>query len=125
MKKASMPLPLPQQRKILQIAFIFLIIDTAIIRNNMKKDGIILGANALRVRGVFDLNQDFFVFLGKFGFQKTEIGDPNNTQGVIYGNITTQSKSGDDVEISVDRNETEGYNASQNPCKVSKHSKFI
>ena len=91
----------------------------------MNNGGIILGVNALRVRGVFDLNQDFFVFLAKFGFQKTDIGDPNNTQGVIYGNITAQSKSGDDLEISVDRNETEGYNASQNPGKVSKHSNDI
>jgi hypothetical protein len=107
--------------KFLQISFIFLIIDIAINHNNINEDGIVLGVNALRVRGEFDLNQDFFVFLAKFGFQKTDIRDPNNTQGVIYGNITVLPKSGQDFEMSVDQNGTKEYNSSQMPCKVSKH----
>ena len=47
-----------------------------------------IGAHALRVKGTFDAGRDFFVFIAKFGFQKTDIRYPNNTQGVIYGNIT-------------------------------------
>ena len=46
------------------------------------------GVGALRVQGKYDLGHDFFLFLAKFAFQKTEVRDPNNTQGFIYGNIT-------------------------------------
>ena len=68
------------------------------IRQSVINSNNVFGADALRIRGEFDLSQDFFMFLAKFGFQKTDIQDPNNTQGVIYGNISlvlTQDASED------------------------------
>ena len=121
MKTALTTLKLLEEGKLLQIYFIFLMVDIAINQNSCNEHGIILGANALRVRGVFDLKDDFFVFLAKFGFQKTDIVDPNNTQGVIYGNITVLPKSGHDLEMHVDQNGTEKYNTSQIQCKVINH----
>ena len=118
MKRALTLLKLLEEGKLLQIYFIFLVIDIAINQNSRNEHGVIIGVNTLRVRGVFDLKEDFFVFLAKFGFQKTDIGDPNNTQGVIYGNITVLPKSGHDLEIHVDQNNTEKYNTSQIQCKA-------
>lgn len=42
----------------------------------------------LRLKGTFNTG-DFFMFLAKFGFQKTDSQDRNNTLGFIYGNITS------------------------------------
>ena len=42
----------------------------------------------LRVSGTFDLADDFFQFVAKFGFQKTDPQNIAQTQGFIYGNIT-------------------------------------
>ena len=32
---------------------------------------------------------EFFTFLSRFGFQKTDVHDQENTQGYVYGNITS------------------------------------
>ena len=44
--------------------------------------------SGLRLTGEFDPSTDFFVFLAKFGFQKTEVLNKIDSQGFIYGNIT-------------------------------------
>lgn len=65
-----------------------------------------IGVDALRVKGTFDAARDFFVFIAKFGFQKTDIRYPNNTQGVIYGNITIAPNNPSALD-EVSENETE------------------
>ena len=85
-------------------------------RHSASDDNSFFGADALRVRGEFDLSTDFFLFLAKFGFQKTDIQDPNNTQGVIYGNISlvlTQDASEDNInenETSYSYDQSSGIN---------------
>ena len=79
----------------------------------------IFGAEALRVRGEFDLSQDFFLFLAKFGFQKTDIQDPNNTQGVIYGNISLALIQNENMDALTD-NETI-YNHDHNTGKINRY----
>ena len=44
--------------------------------------------NGLRVSGEFDVNHDFFKFVAKFGFQKTDQLNVGQTQGFIFGNAT-------------------------------------
>ena len=86
------------------------------VRQTVINSNNVFGADALRVRGEFDLSQDFFLFLAKFGFQKTDIQDPNNTQGVIYGNISlvlTQDASEDNInesETSYSYDQSSGIN---------------
>lgn len=46
-------------------------------------------SNSLHLKGTFN-TKDFFVFLAKFGFQKTDNHDHINTLGFIYGNISSQ-----------------------------------
>ena len=72
----------------------------------------IFGADALRVRGEFDLSQDFFLFLAKFGFQKTDIQDPNDTQGVIYGNISLSLTHDENINYMNDSGEIHDYDKS-------------
>ena len=36
-------------------------------------------------------SQDFYLFLAKFGFQKTDPGKLDDTQGFIYGNVTAKT----------------------------------
>lgn len=72
----------------------------------------IFGADALRVRGEFDLSQDFFLFLAKFGFQKTDIQDPNDTQGVIYGNISLSLTQDENINYINDSGEIHDYDKS-------------
>lgn len=43
----------------------------------------------------------FFHFLAKFGFQKTNLKDRSQTQGYIYGNITTSSNISQHVTLAV------------------------
>lgn len=45
----------------------------------------------LHIKGTWDTS-DFFLFLTRFGFQKTDPGMLDDTQGFIYGNITSSSK---------------------------------
>lgn len=45
-------------------------------------------ASSLHLYGRWDPNEDFFLFLSKFGFQKTELANKNDTQGFIFGNFT-------------------------------------
>ena len=89
----------------LLISFLLTISDN--YSNYMKDGDLTIGVNALRVQGEFDLSQEFFVFLAKFGFQKTDVREPNNTQGVIFGNITTSSKSLHD-STEFNQNQTKG-----------------
>ena len=49
---------------------------------------------SLRVSGVFDVNQDFFKFVAKFGFQKTDQLNVRQTQGFIFGNVTEVNVAG-------------------------------
>jgi len=44
---------------------------------------------ALHVSGLWH-SDEFFKFLGKFGFQQTNKQDLTGTQGYIYGNVTSQ-----------------------------------
>ena len=44
-------------------------------------------SSGLRIQGEFH-TKDFFMFLAKFGFQKTDLRDSANTQGYIFGNVT-------------------------------------
>lgn len=46
-----------------------------------------LSCSGLHLAGTWDSRQ-FFVFLTKFGFQKTDPKQQDKTQGYIYGNIT-------------------------------------
>ena len=47
-----------------------------------------LGVNSLHIKGTFR-STEFFRFFAKFGFQQTNLHDKVNTQGYIYGNITS------------------------------------
>lgn len=49
-----------------------------------------LVVDCLHIKGTWRTNE-FFVFLAKFGFQKTNRIDRLNTQGYIFGNITSKS----------------------------------
>lgn len=49
-------------------------------------------SSGLHLSGTWN-SKDFFLFLTKFGFQKTDPKDQENTQGFIYGNITKSSYS--------------------------------
>ncbi|WAR19684.1 TM145-like protein [Mya arenaria] len=46
---------------------------------------------ALHLKGTWRTS-DFFLFLAKFGFQKTDPGLLSDTQGFVYGNITAKDK---------------------------------
>jgi len=48
---------------------------------------------SLHVKGIWEPDKTFFLFISKFGFQKTDAGRQNHTQGYIFGNITTFSVS--------------------------------
>lgn len=48
----------------------------------------ISSCSCLHLKGTWN-TRDFFVFLSKFGFQKTDNHDRFNTLGYIYGNVTT------------------------------------
>ncbi|CAH0406889.1 unnamed protein product [Chilo suppressalis] len=50
-----------------------------------------LGVTSTRIRGEFSTN-DFFKFLVKFGFQKTDIHYQKETYGYIFGNITSNQQ---------------------------------
>ena len=73
---------------LLHVILVFLVVTTVDYEDYINCGKLVKGADALRVQGEFDLREDFFIFLAKFGFQKTDIRGPNDTQGVIYGNIT-------------------------------------
>lgn len=46
------------------------------------------GGSGIRVKGRYNPGEDFFKFLVKFGFQKSERTSLRDTYGYIYGNIT-------------------------------------
>ncbi|GAB6024907.1 hypothetical protein CHUAL_010013 [Chamberlinius hualienensis] len=47
--------------------------------------------SGLHTKGTWSTNENFFKFLVKFGFQRTNQHDRSNTQGYIFGNITSSS----------------------------------
>jgi len=49
---------------------------------------------SLHLEGTWE-TEDFFVFLTKFGFQKTEPNNINDTKGYVFGNITTSPSAGE------------------------------
>ena len=49
---------------------------------------VICCTNALHIQGTFNPKEEFFHFLAKFGFQKTELRRRDDSQGFIYCNIT-------------------------------------
>nr|XP_037274267.1 LOW QUALITY PROTEIN: integral membrane protein GPR180-like [Rhipicephalus microplus] len=53
-------------------------------------------AQCLHLRGTFRTGQ-FFTFLAKFGFKKTDRHDHENTLGYIYGNVTATSAAKGDL----------------------------
>ena len=52
---------------------------------------IISNVMPLHLKGTWKSDNDFFFFLTKFGFQQTDMHDTVNTQGYIYGNITSNT----------------------------------
>ena len=42
---------------------------------------------AIHIKGTFKTNE-FFKFIGRFGFQKTDVHNEEPTKGYIYGNIS-------------------------------------
>jgi hypothetical protein len=56
--------------------------------------------NGLHLRGTWK-SGDFYLFLSKFGFQKTDMHDRVNTQGYIYGNITSKDNVTTDLALVV------------------------
>ena len=93
-----------------------------IIINNLSlrsDNNNVFGADAMRVRGEFDLSQDFFLFLAKFGFQKTDIQDPNDTQGVIYGNISLSLTQDENINYMNDTGEIHSYDKSSGKINFS------
>lgn len=55
---------------------------------------------SLHVQGTWKTN-NFFMFLSKFGFQRTEPHDVAGTQGYIYGNITSKDATGRPLTLAV------------------------
>lgn len=51
----------------------------------------ILTVRSTRVKGTWNTADDFFFFLLKFGFQKTDLHNPDSS-GFVYGNITTDNQ---------------------------------
>ena len=49
-------------------------------------------SNGLHLSGSWN-SKDFYVFLAKFGFQKTDPKELEKTQGFIFGNITTRENN--------------------------------
>jgi len=50
----------------------------------------------LHLKGTWKTSE-FYLFLSKFGFQKTDPGLLADTQGFVYGNITTKNKEHDNI----------------------------
>jgi hypothetical protein len=46
--------------------------------------------NSSHIKGSWNTKQEFFKFLIKFGFDKTDTRNPEYSLGYIYGNITSQ-----------------------------------
>ncbi|KAK3596020.1 hypothetical protein CHS0354_032543 [Potamilus streckersoni] len=59
-----------------------------------------LRAGALHLKGTWRSNE-FYLFLAKFGFQKTDPKYLEDTQGFIYGNITSKSSTQTYITLAV------------------------
>lgn len=56
--------------------------------------------SALHAKGTWN-SKDFFLFLGKFGFQRTDKNDIQHSQGYIYGNITSKNNKTKSLNLAV------------------------
>ena len=99
-------------KQLTQVWLALLLIMFHDYRHSASDDNSFFGADALRVRGEFDLSTDFFLFLAKFGFQKTDIQDPNNTQGVIYGNVSLTVNDEEKMDIIYGNTTLKSYESS-------------
>ncbi|CAG2257519.1 unnamed protein product [Mytilus edulis] len=54
---------------------------------------ILLDVICLHIKGTWNTNTHYYRFLSKFGIQKTDNKDKANSEGFIYGNITTKNIS--------------------------------
>ena len=54
----------------------------------------------LHLKGTWK-NDQFYFFLAKFGFQQTDMHDTVNTQGYIYGNVTSKSHPSTPLTLTV------------------------
>ncbi|XP_076097602.1 integral membrane protein GPR180-like [Mytilus galloprovincialis] len=54
---------------------------------------ILLDVICLHIKGTWNTNTQYYRFLSKFGIQKTDNKDKANSEGFIYGNITTKNIS--------------------------------
>ena len=99
-------------KRLIYIWSTLLLIILNSVRQTVITGNNVFGVDALRVRGEFDLSQDFFLFLAKFGFQKTDIQDPNNTQGVIYGNISLVLTQDENEDINYENKTIYSYDRS-------------
>lgn len=59
---------------------------------------LILFNSSAHINGKFHMNE-FFKFIVKFGFQKTERHSQKDSYGYIYGNITSKDSFPDNVKI--------------------------
>ncbi|CAH1389379.1 unnamed protein product [Nezara viridula] len=53
---------------------------------------VIISVQSTHLQGTWDTS-DFFMFLSKFGFQKTDLHREKETDGYIFGNITSRSNT--------------------------------
>ena len=58
----------------------------------------------LHIRGEFQ-SSDFFSFLAKFGFQRTDVANSNATLGFIFGNVSLVVDDEDDDDDSGGKND--------------------
>ena len=61
---------------------------------------VLLPVDGLHLQGSWS-SRNFFKFLDKFGFQQTNLHDKLNTQGYIYGNITSRDNVTTDLTFVV------------------------
>lgn len=52
-----------------------------------------LGIHGLHISGTFRPTDTFFMFLAKFGFQKSDLLNRENSQGFIFGNVSFANKN--------------------------------
>ncbi|ESO94273.1 hypothetical protein LOTGIDRAFT_118765 [Lottia gigantea] len=75
--------------------------------------------HALRLQGTME-TRDYFRFLSKFGFQKTDQNNGDQTQGYVYGNITSRSnKSSSMILVVVDSEYFKEFYGNQTHSKNS------
>lgn len=85
----------------------------------------ILNVNSTHIQGAFRTT-DFFSFLIKFGFQKTDKHHPKETHGYIFGNITSKHNFTVPITFAVlDRNHFLEYYGNRSVYDKSKACKLM